>query len=53
MAPALLAPQSPLLRQHGLIGCSTGYMESHREEWDPLVVEAAAVSAVAVELSAM
>jgi hypothetical protein len=53
MAPALLAPQSPLLRQHGLIGCSTGYMESHREDWDELVVEAAAVSAGAAELSAI
>ncbi len=53
MAPALLAPSSPMLRQHGLIGTSTGYMESQREDWDALAVEAAAVSGLAVELSAL
>ena len=53
MAPALLAPRSPLLRQHGLVGCSTGYMDNQRENWDQLAVEAAAVSGLAVELSAL
>lgn len=53
MAPALLAPSSPLLRQHGLVGCSTGYMTDHREDWEHLVVEAAAVSGIATELSAI
>ena len=53
MAPALLAPRSSLLRQHGLIGCSTGYMTDQREDWDELVVEAAAVSGMAAELSAI
>jgi Xylose isomerase-like TIM barrel len=53
MAPALLATQSSLLSGHPLVGCSTGYMESEREEWDQLVVEAAAVSGVAAELSAL
>jgi hypothetical protein len=53
MAPALLAPRSPLLRQHGLIGCSTGYMTDQREDWDQLVVEAAAISGIATELSAI
>jgi hypothetical protein len=53
MAPALLAPPSPTLRQHGLVGASTGHIESHREDWDQLTVEAAAVSGFAVELSAL
>jgi hypothetical protein len=53
MAPALLAPQSSLLRQHSLIGCSTGYMEGQREDWEELVVQAAAVSGLATELSAI
>jgi hypothetical protein len=53
MAPALMAPQSPLLRQHGLLGCSTGYMGGQREEWEELVVAAAAESGVATELSAL
>ncbi len=53
MAPALLATRSSLLNSHPLVGCSTGYMESEREDWDQLVVEAAAVSGLAVELSAL
>ena len=48
-----MAPRSSLLRQHGLLGCSTGYMDGQREEWEELVVEAAAVSGVATELSAI
>lgn len=36
-----------------MLGCSTGYMESEREEWEQLVVDAAAVSVVAAELSAL
>jgi hypothetical protein len=42
-----------LLRQHGLVGCSTGYMTEHREDWEHLVVEAAGVSGIAAELSAL
>ncbi len=53
MAPALLATRSSLLNGHPLVGCSTGYMESAREDWDQLVVEAAAVSGLAIELSAL
>lgn len=53
MAPALLAPASPLLREHAVIGASTGYMESEREQWGELVVKAAAVSGMAAELSAL
>jgi hypothetical protein len=53
MTPTLIAPSSPMLRQHGLVGASTGYMEGQREEWEELVVQAAAVSALATELSAL
>jgi hypothetical protein len=42
-----------LLRQHGLVGCSTGYMTEHREDWEHLVVEAAGVSGIVAELSAL
>ena len=53
MAPTLLATASPLLASHPMLGCSTGYMEQEREEWEQLVVDAAAVSSVVVELSAL
>jgi hypothetical protein len=53
MVPALLTTHSPLLGRHALIGCSTGYMEDDREDWPRLVAQAAAVSSLAVELSAI
>lgn len=53
MAPALLATRSSLLNSHPLVGCSTGYMESEREDWDQLAVDAAAISGLAAELSAL
>ncbi len=53
MAPALISPRSPLLRQHHMVGCSTGYMHQEREDWEELVVQAAGVSGVATELSAL
>jgi Xylose isomerase-like TIM barrel len=53
MVPALLTTRSPLLAGHGLIGCSTGYMVDDRENWCLLIDQAAAVSSVAVELSAI
>jgi hypothetical protein len=36
-----------------MVGCSTGYMHQEREDWEELVVEAAGVSGVATELSAL
>jgi hypothetical protein len=53
MAPALLSNRSPLLRKHMTVGASTGYMESLRGSWPELVAEAASVSSVAAELSAI
>jgi hypothetical protein len=53
MVPALLSTRSPLLGRHALIGCSTGYMEHDRENWPRLVERAAAISSLAVELSAI
>lgn len=53
MVPALLVTHSSLLGRHALVGCSTGYMESDRENWPELVGQAAAVSSLAVELSAI
>lgn len=53
MVPALLSTRSPLLGRHALIGCSTGYMEDDRENWPRLVERAAAISSLAVELSAI
>jgi hypothetical protein len=35
------------------VGASTGYMESRRGAWPELVAEAASVSSVAAELSAI
>jgi hypothetical protein len=49
----LPALASPLLSRHLTLGCSTGYMAGHRNDWDALVDEAAAVSSMAVELSAL
>jgi len=53
MVPALLANRSQLLRTHLTVGASTGYMESRRGSWPELVAEAASVSSVAAELSAI
>lgn len=53
MVPALLSARSPLLVRHGLIGCSTGYMEDDRGNWPVLVEQAVAISSLAVELSAI
>lgn len=53
MAPALPSLASPLLARHLTIGCSTGYMSDLRNEWGRLADRAAAVSSMAVELSAM
>ncbi len=53
MAAQLPAPQSSLLSRHLTLGCSTGYMTDYRDDWERLVDEAAAVSSMAVELSAM
>lgn len=53
MVPALLATPSTLLAQHLTIGCSTGFMSEHREQWPVLVAQAATVSSFAVELSAI
>jgi hypothetical protein len=53
MVPALLSDGSPLLRTHMTVGASTGYMESLRGSWPALVAEAASVSSVAAELSAI
>jgi Xylose isomerase-like TIM barrel len=36
-----------------MVGCSTGYMHQEREDWEELVVQAAGVSGVATELSAL
>jgi hypothetical protein len=53
MVPALLSNHSQLLRTHTTVGASTGYMESSRGSWPALVAEAASVSSVAAELSAI
>jgi hypothetical protein len=53
MVAALLATSSTLLTMHSTVGCSTGYMDELREDWDALVEEAAATSGFAVELSAL
>jgi sugar phosphate isomerase/epimerase len=53
MVPALPTASSPLISQHLTVGCSTGFMEDLREDWPGLVDAAAAISGVAVELSAI
>jgi hypothetical protein len=53
MVPALLSNRSQLLRKHMTVGASTGYMKAHRGSWPALVAEAASVSSVAAELSAI
>jgi hypothetical protein len=53
MAPELPALASPLLSRHLSLGCSTGFMIDHRDDWDRLVAEAGALSSMAVELSAL
>jgi Xylose isomerase-like TIM barrel len=53
MVPELPALASPLLARHLSLGCSTGFMAEHRDDWERLVVEAAAVSSMAIELSAL
>lgn len=53
MVPCLLASPSPVLAGHTTIGCSTGYLEELRGDWEALVAEAALVSSSAIELSAM
>lgn len=46
-------PASPLLARHLTLGCSTGFMADLRNDWEQLVERAAAVSSIAVELSAV
>lgn len=46
-------PSSPLLARHLTLGCSTGFMTDLRNDWEQLVDRAAAVSSMAVELSAV
>jgi hypothetical protein len=53
MVLTLLASSSDLLTTHPTIGCSTGYMDDLREDWDGLVEAAAQTSGFAVELSAL
>jgi hypothetical protein len=53
MAPVLPALASPLLSRHLTLGCSTGFMAESRGDWERLVDEAAGISSVAVELSAL
>jgi hypothetical protein len=53
VAPALPTLSSPLLARHLTLGCSTGFMTDLRNDWDRLVDRAAAVSSIAVELSAV
>ena len=47
-----MAVSSPLA-QHITLGCSTGFMEEHRNDWVRLVDESAAWSSIAIELSAI
>jgi hypothetical protein len=53
VTPELPALDSPLLSRHLSLGCSTGFMAEFRNDWERLVAEAAAVSSMAVELSAI
>jgi hypothetical protein len=53
MVLTLLASSSDLLTAHPTIGCSTGYMDALREDWDGLVEAAAQTSGFAIELSAL
>jgi hypothetical protein len=53
MVAALLASSSTLLSAHSTVGCSTGYMDELREDWDALVAAAAQTSGFAIELSAL
>src|SRR3954453_7096997 len=53
MVAALLASSSTLLSAHSTVGCSTGYMDDLREDWDALVATAAQTSGFAIELSAL
>lgn len=53
MASALSTLASPLLARHLTLGCSTGFMAELRNEWHLLVERAAAVSSMAIELSAV
>ena len=53
MATELPALASPLLSRHLSLGCSTGFMADHREDWERLVGGAAAISSMAAELSAL
>lgn len=53
MAATLPAFRSALLARHLSLGCSTGFMTDLRNDWERLVGEAAAVSSMAVELSAV
>jgi len=53
MAPELPALASPLLSRHVSLGCSTGFMSEYRDDWERLIDEAASVSSMAIELSAL
>ena len=53
MIPELPTLASPLLSRALILGCSTGFMSEHRSDWTRLVDEAAAISSIAAELSAL
>ena len=53
VTPEFPALASRLLSQHLSLGCSTGFMSEYRNDWERLTDEAAAVSSMAVELSAV
>jgi hypothetical protein len=53
VTPELPAVVSLPLAQHVTLGCSTGFMDEHRNDWVRLVDDAAAWSSIAVELSAI
>jgi hypothetical protein len=53
VTPELPAVLSSPLAQHLTLGCSTGFMDEHRNDWVRLVDESAAWSSIAIELSAI
>jgi hypothetical protein len=53
VVPALPTLKSPLLARHLTLGCSTGFMDEFRNDWPELVERSAAISSMAIELSAV